>query len=188
MSKNSRLKMVSSAASLIQRRGVTATSFSEVVADSGAPRGSIYHHFPNGKEELAAAAVRWTADRILAYQRRCAATTPAGVIEYFVGIWRHTIVSSGATAGCVVAGVAIDTPPESTDLMALVRSAFASYVDLLANQLHAVGLRKPRARSVALASLAAMEGALILCRAERSVRPLDTVAGELERLVSSATQ
>ena len=185
MSKNSRLKMVSSAASLIQRRGVNATSFSEVVANSGAPRGSIYHHFPNGKEQLAGAAVQWTVDRILAYQRACTASTPAGVVEYFVGIWRDTVVTSGATAGCVVAGVAIDTPPESSDLLALVRSAFASYVDLLAQQLHGVGLRKSRARSVAVASLAGMEGALILCRAERSVKPLDTVTAELKRLVAA---
>lgn len=176
--------MISSAASLIQRRGVNATSFSQVVADSGAPRGSIYHHFPNGKEQLAAAAVQWTADRILAYQRACTASTPAGVIEYFVGIWRETVITSGASAGCVVAGVAIDTPPESKDLMALVRSAFASYVDLLTKQLHATGLRKPRAHSVAVASLAGMEGALILCRAERSVKPLETVAVELKRLVA----
>ena len=184
MRKNSRLKMVSSAAALIQRRGVNATSFSEVLAESGAPRGSIYHHFPNGKEQLAAAAVQWTAGRILAYQRACTATTPAGVIEYFAGVWRETIVASGATAGCVVAGVAIDTPPESRDLMAIVRLAFASYVDLLALQFHAVGLQKQRARSVALASLAAMEGALILCRADRSVKPLDTVTAELKRLVA----
>ena len=182
MSKNSRQRMVYTAASLIQRRGVNATSFSEVVAASGAPRGSIYHHFPNGKEQLAAAAVQWTADRILAYQRGCTASTPAGVVEYFAGIWRDTVVSSGATAGCVVAGVAIDTSPESTDLMALVNSAFGSYVDLLAEQLHAVGLHKRRSRSVALACVAGMEGALILCRAERSVKPLDTVTAELKRL------
>src|SRR5438477_181964 len=55
MSSDSRERMVRSAASLIRTRGVNATSFSEVLADSGAPRGSIYHHFPAGKKQLAEA-------------------------------------------------------------------------------------------------------------------------------------
>ncbi len=57
MTSDSRARMVRSAASLIRTRGVTGTSFSDVLADSGAPRGSIYHHFPEGKEQLAADAI-----------------------------------------------------------------------------------------------------------------------------------
>lgn len=175
--------MVQSAASLIRTRGATATSFSEVLAESGAPRGSIYHHFPQGKEQLAEEAIRWTSDRVLAYQRACPATTPAGVLDCFIGMWRQTVVASGGKAGCVVAGVAVDTMPDAESLMAVVRSTFQSWVDLLAGQLKAAGLTGGRARSVALATLAAMEGALILCRAERSVAPLDAVAVELKRLL-----
>ena len=65
--------MVRSAASLIRTRGVNATSFSEVLADSGAPRGSIYHHFPEGKKQLAEDAIRWTSERVLAHLRAGAA-------------------------------------------------------------------------------------------------------------------
>jgi TetR/AcrR family transcriptional regulator, lmrAB and yxaGH operons repressor len=65
----------------------------------------------------------------------------------------------------------------------VVRATFQSWVDLLTNQLKAAGLPGDRARSVALATLAGMEGALILCRAERSVAPLESVARELKRLV-----
>ena len=54
---DSRASMVRSAASLIRTRGVNATSFSDVLADSGAPRGSIYHHFPGGKDQLVDAAI-----------------------------------------------------------------------------------------------------------------------------------
>src|SRR5438128_10790510 len=76
MSRDSRTKMVRSAARLIRSRGVTATSFSEVLAASGAPRGSIYHHFQNGKEELAADAIRWTSERALRYQSDRTDSTP----------------------------------------------------------------------------------------------------------------
>jgi TetR/AcrR family transcriptional regulator, lmrAB and yxaGH operons repressor len=180
--------MVRSAASLIRTRGVNATSFSEVLADSGAPRGSIYHHFPQGKEQLAEDAIRWTSEGVLEHQRACRATTPAGVLEHFIDPWRQAVITSNGAAGCPVAGVAVDTLPEAKELMALVRAAFASWIDLLADQLERVGLKKDRARAVALATLAGVEGALILCRAERSVRPLETVAMELKRLAGAGSR
>jgi AcrR family transcriptional regulator len=154
-----------------------------VLADSGAPRGSIYHHFPEGKEQLTEAAIRWTSESVLEHQRTCRATTPAGVIDHFVDLWRQAVVTSNGAAGCPVAGVAVDTLPEAKELMALVGATFASWIELLADQLRGVGLKKDRARNVALSTLAAVEGALILCRAERGTQPLETVAAELKRLV-----
>jgi AcrR family transcriptional regulator len=183
MARDSRTKMVRSAASLIRTRGVNATSFTEVLADSGAPRGSIYHHFPQGKEQLAADAMRWTSERVLAHQRACPATTAAGVLDCFIDMWRQTVLASGGAAGCVVAGVAIDTAAGEPGLMDDVRATFRSWADLLAEQLEAAGIPAGRASTVALATLAGMEGALILCRAEGGVGPLETVAAELKRLV-----
>jgi TetR/AcrR family transcriptional regulator, lmrAB and yxaGH operons repressor len=175
--------MVQSAASLIRTRGASATSFSEVLADSGAPRGSIYHHFPDGKEQLEADAIRWTSERVLAHQRTCRASTASGVLECFIDMWRQVVLASGGKAGCVVAGVAVDTMPDAEALMGVVRATFQSWVDLLSEQLRATGLPADRARRIALATLAGMEGALILCRAERSVAPLEAVAAELKGLV-----
>src|SRR5258707_3308668 len=121
---DSRASMVRSAASLIRTRGVSATSFSDVLADSGAPRGSIYHHFPSGKEELAGDAIRWTSERVLAHQRACRATTPVGVLDCFIDMWRQVVLASGGAAGCVVAGVAIDTVADDRPLIDLVRATF----------------------------------------------------------------
>ena len=187
MTSDSRARMVRSAASLIRTRGVTGTSFSDVLADSGAPRGSIYHHFPEGKEQLAADAIKWTSERVLAHQRECPATTPEGVLDWFIDMWRQVVVSSGGRAGCVVAGVAVDTDAAETGPMTVVRVTFRSWVDLLSGQLRAAGLTPTRAAAVATATLAGMEGALILCRAERSVAPLETMAAELKRLLPAAS-
>src|SRR5256712_11269334 len=101
---DSRASMVRGAVSLIRTRGVNATSFSDVLAESGAPRGSIYPHFPKGKEQLAGDAIRWTSERVLAHQRACRATTPAGVLDCFIDMWRQVVLASGGTAGRVVAG------------------------------------------------------------------------------------
>jgi TetR/AcrR family transcriptional regulator, lmrAB and yxaGH operons repressor len=183
MATDSRASMVRSAASLIRSRGVSATSLSDVLADSGAPRGSIYHHFPEGKRQLAEDAIRWTSERVLAHLRAGAPRSPSEVLERFIDMWRRVVVTSGGSAGCVVAGVAIDTVADETGLIELVRATFRSWAALLAEQLEAVGVPAHRAMPIAVATLAGMEGALILCRAEGDVRPLDAVAEELMRLL-----
>ena len=188
MTSDSRERMVRSAASLIRTRGVNATSFSEVLADSGAPRGSIYHHFPEGKQQLAENAIRWTSERVLARLRAGAAATPSDVLKRFIDLWRQVVLTSRGTAGCVVAGVAIDTDAGETGRIDLVRSTFRSWTALLAEQLKAVGVPAGRAAPIALATLAGMEGALILCRAEGNAKPLDTVAEELLRLLPGTTR
>ena len=183
VSTDSRASMVRSAASLIRSRGVSATSFSDVLADSGAPRGSIYHHFPDGKAQLAEDAIQWTSERLLTHLRAGAPTSPSAVLERFIAMWRQVVVASAGSAGCVVAGVAIDTVPGEKDLMEVVRVTFRSWVAVLAEQLEAAGVPSRRASPIALAALAAMEGALILCRAEGNVKPINAVAEELIRLL-----
>jgi AcrR family transcriptional regulator len=179
---DSRERMVRSAASLISSKGVSATSFSDVLENSGAPRGSIYHHFPGGKEQLATEAVRWTSDRVVAYLRAGTEVTPEAVLSRFIQLWRQVVVTSNGASGCVVAGVALDTGA-GDGLMEVARETFRSWETVLAEQLEQAGVPPRRARGIALATLAGMEGALILCRAEGTVQPLDDVAEELLRLL-----
>ena len=183
MTSDSRASMVRSAASLIRSRGLSATSFSDVLADSGAPRGSIYHHFPQGKEQLAGDAIRWTSERVIGHQRACRATTAAGVLRCFIDMWRQVVLASNGASGCVVAGTAIDTVAGERGLIDVVHATFGSWVALLTEQLEAVGVPTRRASRIAVATLAGMEGALILCRAEGNTGPLETVAAELMRLL-----
>jgi len=164
---------------------VSATSLADVLADSGAPRGSIYHHFPDGKRQLAEDAISWTSERVLTHLRAGNPQSPSDVLGRFIAMWRQVVVTSGATAGCVVAGVAIDTGPDDTGVMDVVRATFRSWAAALAEELEAVGVPSQRAKPIALATLAGMEGALILCRAEGNVKPLDDVAEELMRLLPS---
>ncbi|MCW2497601.1 TetR family transcriptional regulator [Jatrophihabitans sp.] len=179
MAGDSRERMVRSAAELISTRGVSATSFADVLAASGAPRGSIYHHFPAGKRQLAEDAVRWTSERVLAYQRANAGDTAESVLRCFIGMWRSVVTASSGATGCVVAGVAIDSGGEDAALLPLAAETFREWVTLLAAQLVSTGLTPARAAAIATTTLAGMEGALILCRAEGDVAPLDAVAAEL---------
>jgi TetR/AcrR family transcriptional regulator, lmrAB and yxaGH operons repressor len=178
--------MVASAASLIGSRGVIATSFSEVLTDSRAPRGSIYHHFPAGKRQLVAEALRRTTEQVLAYQRTRTADTASGVLEHFVAMFRQALTSSHCRAGCPVAGVVLDSYADEGTLLEIVRQAFRSWVSLLTAQLIAAGIPRRRARALSVTTLAAVEGGLILCRAEGDVEPLNVVARQLRWLASSS--
>ena len=157
MTSGSRELMVRSAASLIRSRGLSATSFSDVLADSGAPRGSIYHNFPEGKEQLAEDAIRWTSDQVLTHLRAGVAVTASGVLKRFIAMWRQVVVASGGSAGCVVAGVALDTNAKEAGQIDVVRSTFRSWIALLAEQLRGVGVPSDRATSIALTTVAGME-------------------------------
>jgi TetR/AcrR family transcriptional regulator, lmrAB and yxaGH operons repressor len=181
VSGSSRVSMISSAAALIGARGLSGTSFSDVLADSGAPRGSIYHHFPGGKKQLAADVIEWTSEQILGYLRACPADTPAGVLAWFIDLWRQSVLASGGCGGCPVAGVAMDA--DDDELTAAALAAFAAWTDLLAEQLKATGVPASRAPAVASTALTAMEGALVMCRVHRDSGPLETIAAELMRLV-----
>ena len=187
MGSNSRASMIRSAAALFGSHGLTATSFSDVLADSGAPRVSIYHHFPGGKKQLAQDAIMWTSEQVLAHLRACPATTAPGVLAWFIDLWRQSVQASGGSSGCPVAGIAIDTGAAADDLIGPARAAFAQWTALLAGQLQETGVPAHRAGPIATATLAAMEGALILCRAERSSQPLETTAQELMNLLPSRT-
>ncbi len=180
--------MVRSAAALIGTRGFTATSFSDVLTHSGAPRGSIYHHFPDGKRQLGESAIDWTSDQVLGHLRACRATTPSDLLACFVDLWRQSVLASRGSSGCAVAGVAIDIGAFEDNLIGLVRTTFQSWVAELAGRLIKLKVPPDRARSVAFTAVASMEGALILCRAEGNSRPLEAVATELMRLVPTKTR
>src|SRR3984957_17083417 len=137
MNSNSRARMVRSAAALFGSRGLSATSFSAVLADSGAPRGWIYHHFPGGKKQLAQDAIGWTSEQILEHLPTCPATTPSGVLAWFIDLWRQSVQTSGASPGCPVAGIAIDTGSGTDDLIDAARGALPQWTAVLASQLQA---------------------------------------------------
>ncbi len=180
--------MVASAARILGAHGVDAASFSVVLADSRAPRGSIYYYFPSGKRQLVHDAVRWTSEKVLEHQRACSARTAAGVLAHFLGFFRRSVVASRCRAGCPIAAVAIGSYSTEELLGRVVRSSFAAWIALLARQLRARGVRRAAARELAVTALASIEGALILCRAEGRVAPLDVVGRQLRRWAASAAR
>jgi len=180
---SSRASMIRSAAALFGSRGLSGTSFSDVLTHSGAPRGSIYHHFPDGKKQLAEDAIGWTSEQVLGHLRASPGGAASDVLAWFIDLWRQSVLASDGSCGCPVAGVAVDTGATADHLIDAARDAFSSWTSLLASQLQAAGVPAHRAAPIATTALAAMEGALLLCRAERSSLPLEATAQELMNLL-----
>jgi AcrR family transcriptional regulator len=169
--------MVAGAVRLLARRGLHATSFATVLAETESPRGSIYHHFPGGKDELVTEAIAATQAHALGLLDRQRGASALQVAEAFLGAWRALLVGADFDAGCALLAVTVaaDTP----QLRERAAEAFRAWRDGLARALHDGGLDAARARTTAMLLLAASEGAVVMSRAERDIRPFDAVAAEI---------
>jgi AcrR family transcriptional regulator len=182
---NSRERMIRSAALLFRRQGIEGTSFSDVLDHSGAPRGSIYHHFPGGKAQLAEEATRYAGDFISAGLAAALETDdPVGAIGRFTSFWLEILRGADFGDGCPIVAAAMegDRLPGARDAAGV---AFARWEDLLTSAIARHGLPTDRARAIATLAIAATEGGIVLARAQRSTEPLERVATEIERLVAS---
>lgn len=170
--------MIQAAAELLSERGLPGASFSCVIERSGAPRGSIYHHFPEGKDELAAQAIELVGGRVEGLLRSLAPTSPEELTRAFIGPWRQLLLGSGFAAGCAIAAVANErlAVPALAERAAAV---FAAWEAALVEQLVRLGVGKTSARTYATLVLATLEGALVLCRAAGTTGPLDRAEAAL---------
>ena len=183
----SRQQIVAGAADMIRRRGLNATSIREVAKHAGTPLGSTYHYFPGGKNQLATEAVQWAADTVQQVLAAKLRKGPAEGVRAFFALWRQIVVESGFQAGCPVLAVAIEETA-SQDALTAAAQAFRTWTTQLADALNAAGVDEDRAIRLAGLTVAAAEGAVAMCRAQRSIKPLDDVATELTEMLSAATR
>ncbi|MFE4948790.1 TetR/AcrR family transcriptional regulator [Leifsonia sp. NPDC056665] len=175
--KSAREAMVDAAWMLIAERGLEGMSTREVLARTGAPRGSVYHHFPGGRTQLIELALKrsqsWMRDQIMAIP----AESPEALISGYVGIWRKVLESTAFRAGCAAVGVV--TGGDTPHMLDLGAEAFDTAVSALASRFQSFGLVPESAASRATVLVCAAEGAVVLARAQRSTRPLDLVSVQL---------
>jgi AcrR family transcriptional regulator len=186
----SRERIVAGAADMISRRGLSATSIREMAKHAEAPLGSTYHYFPEGKQQLAAEAVRFTGEWVARRLRTELEPGPAAGLRAFLDLWRRIVVESDFHAGCPVLAVAIEEPPADEVPPALVAAAevFEQWESLLAASLREHGAGAERAAQLATLIVAAVEGTVAMCRAKRSTQPLDQAAEQLQALIATATR
>ena len=185
---DSKDRMIVAARRLFREHGYFGTALSDVVIESAAPRGSVYFHFPGGKEELATeVALIHAADAITRINRAAAATsTAAELITAVIGRERDDLVSSNYHQGCAMAPLVIETTPTSAGLSDVTRRGFADIIAALAARLTEKDVPHDRAVELATNSLTSIQGALILGRVMRSPDPFDLAIAELAASAQAA--
>src|ERR1700689_626480 len=138
MAQSARERMVESAVVLLAKSGYQGASFTEVLADSGAPRGSIYHHFPDGKEQLIAAAIDYAGARAVQLLDALSGRGAVEIVDGFMAMWRSVLESSSFTAGCPVLAVTVSA--DSRRLLKNAGDVFRSWQARLAELLRSAGL------------------------------------------------
>ncbi len=183
---SSRDRMIDSAVALLRERGANAVTIDAVLGHSGAPRGSVYHHFPGGRDELVLEALNRSGDTISAMlDRSLDAGDTTTAVRAFIRFWKRAMRESDYHAGCPIAGMAVDSHSPVTEAAAVVDSTFTRWHQRLVASLVDDGYSRARARRLATTIVACVEGALLMCRAQRTTVPLDDVAQEIRVLLEA---
>ncbi|MET8777054.1 TetR/AcrR family transcriptional regulator [Nocardia sp. NPDC004654] len=185
MPKNTRAAMIHSAVEVLRERGVGGVTIDAILARSGSPRGSVYHHFPGGRAQLITEALEFAGDAIGAIIEGAAAEGSTAILHEFVRFWRQMLLDSDFTAGCPVVAVAVGSNDEAPELFDSTAGIFQRWWDALHRAFLGEGLAEDDAGQLATMAIASVEGAVVLCRSRRGPQPLDDVAHQLELLIDS---
>ena len=187
---SARERMVVSAALLIRERGAHPTAIADVLAHSGAPRGSAYHYFPGGRTQLLCEAVDYAGEFMAAHLGRASSGLDAldDLFEYY----RDELQRSDFRAGCPVVAVAVeagdpDKPEQSAAVRERAAAVFARWRQVIAELLTADGVSAARSRELAVLVLSSFEGALVIARAGRDLEPVEAVHAQLRSLIVTET-
>lgn len=188
---STRATMLHSAADMLRERGAAGVTIDGVLARSGAPRGSVYHHFPAGRSQLVREALNFAGDEITARIDEAADVSAIALLRQFVEMWREKLIASDYTAGCPVLAAAIGAGPVGSgaevqaDLGTVAGDIFRRWSDASKQAYARAGFGDTEASALAHTTIAALEGAVVLCRSTRSLEPLEDVARQIEFLIEA---
>jgi TetR/AcrR family transcriptional repressor of lmrAB and yxaGH operons len=177
-----REKLLATTARFLRDVGYHGAGLHEILAAADAPRGSLYFHFPGGKEELAAAAIEQAA-RELCHELKAATAAAANATEALAAValaLGDRLRQSEFREGCPLSTVALEMSAHSERVRGVAHAGFAAWHEVLVDRLTQDGYPRDRAASLATFALSAIEGALVLCRVQKSLEPLARVCAELE--------
>lgn len=180
-----REQILQTTSALLEKQGYHGTGLNEIVKESGAPKGSLYYYFPEGKEQITAEAVlqsgRETAERIRAGLKANVSASKA--MHDFVLKIAENVELSGFAAGGPLTAVAMETATQSKRINRACREAYAMLQSAFKDKLIECGYKKTKADELAVFIVAAVEGGIILSRTSHTADPLRLVAKQLKNLL-----
>ncbi|HEY8524785.1 MAG TPA: TetR/AcrR family transcriptional regulator [Acidimicrobiales bacterium] len=185
-----RQRLIRTTARLLRKQGYAATGLNQVMSEADAPKGSMYFHFPGGKEELAAAGLEYFNDRVMA--RMADGLARAGSVKEAVLRFLDDQMTYAARTeyreGCALAAVALDAASDHPGLAGVTRRSFAAWIDLFAEALEAEGQSPAEARQLASLITVTLEGAVVLAKGMQSGEAVAAARDALDRLLSAPSE
>ena len=182
--------MVRAAAQLIRRQGVAATGLREVVSEADAPRGSLQHYFPGGKDDLVEEALAWmgavAVRRVDREMERLEAGSPSALLDAIVGYWRRDLQAEGYVGGCPLVAAAADVAAWNERIRGVLNGSFETWQGRLGASFGSFGIPEDRAAALATLVISSLEGAIVLCRVRRDLDPLEALVSELGPVLDAA--
>jgi AcrR family transcriptional regulator len=180
-----RERMVISAALLIRERGAHPTAIADVLEHSGAPRGSAYHYFPGGRTQLLCEAIDYAGEYIA--RRIVKANSGLDALDRLIADYRKQLLDTDYRAGCPVVAVSVEAgdPDKQAPVIERAAAAFGRWTELIAQRLIADGVPADHAEELAMLTTTSIEGAIVVARATRDVKPLDIIHGQLRALLAA---
>lgn len=175
MAANTRDRMIDATVDALSRNGVCGMSFTEVLQQSGAARGAIYHHFPGGKAQLVTEAAERFGAQVRDRLAELEGTDPRSVVEAFVAAARPVALAAAQGITCAVAAATVGAVDDD-GLRQAAEGAFTGWIDVVAARLVDAGLDRKAAADAAALLISMLEGAQVLCRASADVGPFDAAA------------
>lgn len=178
-------QIISKTCELLELQGYHATGLNQIIKESGTPKGSLYYHFPGGKEELATTAIARIGDMVLKRIQDTLAQFehPADAVEHMIRLIAHGVEISDYRTGGPITSVAMEAIATSDALREECHRIYDAWQMAFANKLTQGGIDKERAKRLAILTVASIEGAVILCRTSRSRTPLESIADEIGDMI-----
>ena len=185
MASDTRDRLIKTTARLLREQGYAATGLNQIVAEAAAPKGSMYFHFPGGKEELAADAVDRFAGQVTRRMTDTLARLPVAdaVAAFFDDYVRH-MGRTEFREGCAVATIALDTASSHALLAAATARALHTWVDLLRDALVSEGRDLDEAHNLATLVIASIEGTIVMAKGQHSTEPFVAARDALRPLLA----
>jgi TetR/AcrR family transcriptional repressor of lmrAB and yxaGH operons len=182
-----RERMVQAGEELLSHRGYGVTML-DVVERAEAPRGSIYYHFPKGKQELALEVAAKATRELDMLVSRTAAKVPdaTAFLQRLVEHHRKRLVNSGYELGCPLMGIIATGEAETPELAGAVEHAFATWTGCIATALEGKGFTPNAAAHVANLVVSGIEGCIMVSRAQRSPASFADLARSIPMTVAGA--
>jgi AcrR family transcriptional regulator len=187
---STRERILIASAELFRRQGYAATGLKQVVARADAPFGSLYHHFPQGKEQLGDEVLRAGGAFFLALFEHVADAAPdvvSGVRDFFSGAG-EALAANGYADACPIATVAGEVASSNETLRKACADVFESWLHAAQRRFEAAGISPLDARDLALSVIALLEGAFLLSRSLRSTDPMAAGGDAAAALVAAAVR